>query len=93
MKCRGIREKRLGKDLYLHGEAGETLTVLNASGMLIWSLCDGRHRLEDMVSILQECMPDTPRSELCRDITECLESLRQHDLITEGPHEQGERHE
>lgn len=80
-----IDEQRIGDELYLYGTDGEKLTVLNSTAMLIWSLCDGTHSVEDMVDVINDILPEVPGSELADDIQQTLAGLSQKKLITDYP--------
>ena len=53
-KREGLTEQRIGDELYLFAPNGEKLIVLNATSMLIWSLCDGDHGLTEMTTALHD---------------------------------------
>ncbi len=71
----GISEQRVGDELYVYAADGETLTVLNGVAMLIWSMCDGGHAVDDMVHVLRDIFPDMDADLLRRDVQECLDAL------------------
>lgn len=72
-KNNSLTEKRLGNELFLHNDSGDQLLVLNTTSMLIWSLCDGTHTLEQMLDVFIDLLPDVPSRELEKDIHEQLE--------------------
>lgn len=80
-KKSGIDEQRIGDELYLYGPGGETLSVLNTTAMMVWSLCDGAHTVSDMAEVLEDIVDAPARSELERDIRECLDELRTKNLL------------
>lgn len=82
IKRNGIREQRIGNELYLFGADGEDLSVLNATAMLIWSLCDGQHGRDDMLKIMSEIYPAADTGQLADDIEQCLSGFQAQGLIT-----------
>jgi hypothetical protein len=56
--------------------------ALNEVGNRIWELCDGRHRMAEMVRVLAKEYNATPEI-LETDIVEVLEDLRSKNLIVE----------
>lgn len=81
IRTEGIRAQRIGDELFLHGADGETLTVLNATAMMIWSLCDGDHDVAAMTEVLADIHPETDRGNLAADIETCLGQFKRDGLI------------
>ena len=77
----GLKENLTGSELFIYEATGEELSVLNASALFIWSLCDGTHDSARMVEMLSEIYPDVSQNRLREDIDACLRSLRQKQLI------------
>ena len=83
-KREGITEQQIGDELYLFGTDGEKLTVLNATSMLIWSLCDGAHGLTEMTNVLQDIFADASANEVSTDINECLRLFQKQGILQEA---------
>ncbi len=77
----GLSEQRIGDELYVYGANGETLFVLNATAMLIWSLCDGTHSETDMLARLCDLYPDIKPGVLRNDLEDSLRGFREKGLI------------
>ena len=77
----GLSEQRIGDELYVYGENGETLIVLNATATLIWSLCDGTHPETAMLDLLRDLYPDIKPSVLRSDLEDCLRGFREKGMI------------
>ena len=80
-----IDEQRIGDELFIYGSNGEKLTVLNSTAMLIWSLCDGTHTVDDMVTVIHDIIPETDEIGLKEDIIQTVSGLSQKHLITDHP--------
>ncbi len=83
-KREGLTEQRIGDELYLFAANGEKLTVLNATAMLIWSLCDGDHGLTEMTAVLQDIFRDVSPRELREDIEQSLAQFQREGLLAEN---------
>jgi hypothetical protein len=70
------------KDVLLFNMDDGSYFALNEVGSRIWELCDGTHRVEQMVCILAKEY-DAPAEILQTDIRELLEDLRSKNLIVE----------
>ncbi len=81
IKRADISEQCIGDELYLYGPDGNQLLVLNETGMLIWSLCDGEHALQEIQEIIEEISWDRPADAIRRDIADFLNDLRRMRLI------------
>jgi hypothetical protein len=81
LKQPGLKEQRIGDELYVFSSSGDRLTVLNRQAMMIWSLCDGEHDAAGMATILIEIYPDVERNILQRDIDTCLQNFSNQGLM------------
>jgi hypothetical protein len=80
-KRSGLREQRIGDELYLHAEDGTELRVLNLMAMMIWSLCDGHHTPEDMLAVLADLVPEVAPPTLAADVNTTLVSFQADGLL------------
>ena len=55
---------------------------LNEIGQIIWSMCDGKHMLEDCLDILENEY-DAPRDELKKDCNEFISTLIKQKILVE----------
>jgi len=76
-----IDAQRIGNELYLYLPGGEALAVLNATSMMIWSLCDGDHSPEDMVTVLSAIYHELPQETLRADIQAALHEFQTKSLL------------
>jgi hypothetical protein len=77
-----------GEDILLFNPANGMLRQANASGRLVWSMCDGEHSLDDIVhelTAIYDVDPDTVR----KDVLDLISALStagflEENLTTEG---------
>ncbi len=74
-----IRE--LGSETLLYIPATKTIHVLNATARLIWSLCDGKHTVDDMERIVREKFSVPENHNVREDIEKVLDELSEKGLI------------
>jgi PqqD family protein of HPr-rel-A system len=75
---RSSRRQRL-----LYDPRANTFHVLNETAELIWSLCDGRHTLEEIGEEVRRHF-DVPQGvDLSADVERTIESLRRKGLLQE----------
>ena len=73
----------------LDGEAvlfhptGNVLLYMNQSGTLLWSLCDGKRFISEMVAILSAAYPQSAQ-EIARDVPEAIQELLVHGALLAG---------
>ena len=64
-----------GNDSFLfHSESGRLICV-NRVGTMIWKLCNGKNRKEDIVNFLVAKYKDTPKKEIEKDTEEFISKL------------------
>jgi hypothetical protein len=80
-KRSGLTENLTGRELFVYDADGLELTVLNRSALMIWSLCDGTHTLDDMLPVLAGIYPDAPPHRLRDDTITCLQSFAGNQLL------------
>jgi hypothetical protein len=54
--------------------------ALNATGALVWQLCDGSRALDDIAAALAERFDVTP-AQACHDIAAPVQTLRELDML------------
>lgn len=74
-----IWKERDGKTLLL-GEMGNFMVEVNASGTLIWKLCDGEHTVTEIVEEVCSSF-EVGHEQAARDTEEFLRELGQHGAI------------
>jgi hypothetical protein len=57
------------------------IKVLNASGLLVWKLCDGSRDLPKIISQIQESFDDVPEDQVVEQITEFIHTMIAVELI------------
>jgi hypothetical protein len=53
----------------------DQIRVLNATGLFIWKLCDGRHELPEMVAAMREAFDKVPEDEVTSQVTQFVEEM------------------
>lgn len=81
VKRPGLTENLSGGELFIYDDEGSELSVLNATALFIWSLCDGDHSQDQMEAILTDIFPDAPADQLSKDIATTLEAFREKRLL------------
>lgn len=79
-----IAENLSGAECFLYDNAGRTLSVLNASALVIWSLCDGTHTPDAMLHLLARIYPETSREQLKADLHTALADFARRGLLAPG---------
>ncbi|HMO52705.1 MAG TPA: PqqD family peptide modification chaperone [Kiritimatiellia bacterium] len=80
-KRTGLNEKIIGRECYITTMDGSSLTVLNPTALLIWSLCDGEHSMSEIQAILAELYPDQAADRLQTDMERSLDDFRARGLL------------
>lgn len=72
----------LGPEWVLYDPESRKVHVLNATAALVWRLCDGEHRTEDMVRTLRETVEPSPDEATVRvDVRETIRTFRSEGLL------------
>jgi hypothetical protein len=73
------RESMGGEMVLFHPQTQQIL-YSNATGALVWSLCDGQRTVDDIVQLLSEAYPDAS-AEIATDVHESLETFDRYGAI------------
>lgn len=65
--------------LFLEGERRDLLSI-NHTAAYIWTLCDGRNRVQDMVQAMSSQF-NIPKTQCRKDITFVVQALEHHGVI------------
>ena len=76
-----LLERDLGEETLLYDAEGGSVHLLNATGQVIWRLCDGQHSAEDMAAYLRLTFEFDADIDLKRDVSQTLAELRGKQLI------------
>ncbi len=60
---------------------GRMLLSMNQTGAIIWELCTGEWRVQDMIDALVESFEDVPRDEIERDVQRTLDTFRVEEVL------------
>lgn len=71
----------LDDELVLFDSRTSEVRILNSTAVRVWTLCDGEHTVDRLVTCLAEAFGIT-RSQAASDVTEFLTSLEDAALIT-----------
>jgi PqqD family protein of HPr-rel-A system len=77
----GVMARKLGDECLLYDPATGALHVLNASGHMVWEMCDGAHTPEDMEAAMRDLYEVGQDADVRRDVEQVLTSLRDKDLL------------
>ena len=69
-----LREEDVNGALLFNPDTNQ-IKVLNATGLFIWRLCDGRLDLSAIVKALQESFENVPEDEAIKQVKKYLEEL------------------
>lgn len=64
-----------GEDALLFDPSTEEVKVLNATGLMLWNLCDGKHTERDLVLALAVEFPEVESLVLEADVTSFLAEM------------------
>ena len=73
--------KKLGKERLLYDPTTDKAHTLNPTASLIWSLCDGRHSLQEIRKAIQENFSLKGTVEVEKDILKNLKELQELGLL------------
>jgi len=74
-------DRNLGEETIVYDAEGRTVHVLNVTGQVIWSLCDGEHDMSDMVDALRATFVIDEDTDLETHVAETLKRLRDMGLV------------
>ncbi len=71
--CRSaaLHTETMEDELLLYDPSGTRIIQLNPTAALIWQLCDGQRRVEEIVALLQAAYPESAGS-IAEDVQEIL---------------------
>jgi len=72
--------EKLGRITLLFDMTAGRLYELNETGRLLWSLCDGKHDIDDMARIIVQQF-EVSNDDIEQDILSFLQNLRELNLI------------
>jgi hypothetical protein len=74
-----------GEDALLFDPSTEEVKVLNATGLMLWNLCDGKHSERDLVQALAVEFPKVESHVLEADVASFLSEMVDLDLLESVP--------
>ena len=66
------RAEMMDGELLLYDPSGNQIIQLNATAALIWQLCDGQRKVEEMIALLRTVYPESAEA-IALDIPEMLD--------------------
>lgn len=57
------------------------IRVLNATGLLVWQMCDGGHALSDFVDALRDSFDGVPEEQVGSDVERFVQDMQAHGFI------------
>jgi len=72
--CRNaaLRAETMDDELLLYDPSGTRIIQLNGTAALIWQLCDGQRKVEEIVALLQAAYPEAAEV-IALDVPELLD--------------------
>jgi hypothetical protein len=83
VKRPGLTENLSGGELFIYDDQGSELSVLNATALFIWSLCDGENSAEQIGAVMADIYPEAPLDRLRDDIAITLQAFHDKRLLQE----------
>lgn len=80
-KRQDIRSISVEEEVMLHDSATKQVYVLNPTASLIWSLCDGAHTLDQMVTAISTQFDKTASVDIQQDVQQTVASFKKHNLL------------
>jgi hypothetical protein len=74
-----------GDEALLFDPETERVKVLNATGLMLWNLCDGSHSQDDLVQALVTKYPDVGVDTLKADVKRFLTDMLDMELLESIP--------
>ncbi len=76
----GIQQNDLADGCMLLDQGKAIAYALNVSASFMWSHCDGRHTIEEIVAKIAETS-SLPAEVIAEDVTQTITDLHQHGLL------------
>jgi hypothetical protein len=70
-----------GKETLLYDPIADAVHVLNPTALLIWELCDGEHRIEDMEAALKHRYRVPEEADVGEGIVDTLDAFAKQGLL------------
>ena len=80
IKVDGLMERDLAAERILYDVSGKVVHVLNEVASFVWSLCDGKNTIDDIVKLATDSY-DVPEEDARADIEACLKELENLSVI------------
>ncbi|MEN8217346.1 MAG: PqqD family protein [Pseudomonadota bacterium] len=77
-----VRATEVENELMLHDSAAQKVYVLNPTAALVWSLCDGEHTIEQMVTAVETQFGKTGQeANITQDVQQTVNWLNDYGLL------------
>ena len=76
----GFTLEQFDNEILLFNVAKDETLYLNATAAMIWSLCDGEHKVSEMLELIASGYPDSAAN-VERDLYATLQNLSRHGAI------------
>lgn len=80
-KRQNIRSISVEEELMLHDAATKQVYTLNPTAALIWSLCDGAHTLDQIVTAVSTQFGKTTSADIQQDVQQTVASFKKYNLL------------
>jgi len=81
VRAQGFELRNVNNELQLYKAKDNTALYINESAAMIWQLCDGEMKVEDITSLLKDSYPDAAEM-MDKDVKEVLAMLKEHGAIS-----------
>ena len=70
----GLREEDEDGGLLFNPDTNQ-IKVVNTTGLFIWKQCDGSHKLDEIVTAMQDAFEDAPADQITEDVNKFIEGM------------------
>jgi hypothetical protein len=71
-----VVSRNLGEETVLYDQDTHAIHVLNPTAVIVWTLCDGKHTLEDIEGSLRTEFKTDPAADIVQDVRGILDRFR-----------------
>ncbi len=76
-----LERVEMDADLYLYDERNRLMHQLNPTARQIWEMCDGTHRVDEIVQTVARMFPNAPEGTVRGDVERMLNQFAEKQLI------------
>lgn len=80
-KRKNVRTIQVEDELMLHDTVAQKVYALNPTATVVWSLCDGAHTLEQMVTAVKTQFSNTAQANIPQDVGQTIDWFNEYGLL------------